>query len=437
MTEERVRAALRELAQGAPAHPHVEAVMTTPAVAHKGRKWLVPSLAIAAVALILLVTSVIRLPGQAMRPGAGGGYSIPGNFPAFSFVQGSTDGRFGRASAMYVSGSGHEDFTFSQLILVSAESDSYRRLEVPDDPDGGAVPARLSPDGLRVALGGDGVTIVELASGDRKHHAVASRRGTVPLAFSPDGRRVAYLSKSEPGGTGPLSILDLATGSVTTVTDKDVSGVAFSPDGLHFAYQLGNPPADGLVIGSLDGTPERRLAIPDGHRLAGAQAWSPDGRQVVMVATGPSRIEGDFHYGGSQTYVFLNADGTVAQEQTPVPADDLIPRSWGDPVIGWRSPAQMLVSTGDGDGTTSNVIAEVSLAGGGTRVLSRFAIDRDDDLAVNDVQLAAALVSGLEIRHSTDPDRGAWPGWAFATSLACLTPVVLLVLVLIRKRLRR
>ena len=134
-----------------------------------------PSLAAVAVLVTILAVVMVRVPTGVEQPGASNGPTLPDRFPAFSFVQGETDGRFGRAIALYVNGSGHEDFTFSQLIIAGADSDTYRELEVPEYPNGGGeVRARLSPDGTKVAIGGDGITMLDLTTGNRKHHSVTT-----------------------------------------------------------------------------------------------------------------------------------------------------------------------------------------------------------------------------------------------------------------------
>jgi hypothetical protein len=429
MSEERVRAALREIAAAAPLHPDAEAAMsaagpTAPAQAHpRGRRpWLAPSLAAASVILTLVAVALVRLSSIAQPPatGADDGPTLPDRFPAFSFLQGTTGGRFGRAIALYTNGTGHEDFSFSQLILAAADGDRYRRLDVPADPNGGLVPARLSQDGTTVAIGGSGITVLDLITGGTDRFPIPATAGVVPLAFSPDGTRVAYTTRVELGGTGPLSILDIADGKTTPITGESVSAAAFSPDGARIAFQPGSPPAEEIRVSRLDGTLAGRITVPPRTELAGSQAWSPDGRYLVAVTYGPDRPVGDGSYASDPSYMFLDASASAGPAPAAIPAKDLTPRAWGDPVLGWRSDATMLVSTGDVDGTTSNLIVAVNIADGGHQVISRFAVGPHDDLAVGGVQLASALVPGAGVRHSADPDRGPWPTWAIVTSAVCL-----------------
>ncbi len=105
-------------------------------------------------------------------------------------------------------------------------------------------------------------------------------------------------------------------------------------------------------------------------------------------------------------------------------------------MLGWRSPTTVLLSDGDVDGTTSNLIVEVNLLDGQRRELSRFDVGARDDLAVCDVQLATALVPGLTVRPATNPDRGSWPAWARITA-ATAGVLVLFALALWGFRRRR
>jgi Tol biopolymer transport system component len=434
MSEERVRAALREIADAAPVHPDVRATMkAAPAEqpSWRSRPWFAPGLAAAAVILVIVAVILVRLPsGSPEPPGDGGGPTLPDRFPAFSFLQGASDGRFGRAIALYTNGTGHEDWGFWQLILADSDSDRYRRLNVPSNPIGGLVATRLSPDGTLVAIGGTGITVLDITTGGTNRFPITASAGAgvVPLAFSPDGTHIAYTTPLEVGGTGPLSILDIADGASTPVAGGHIRAAAFSPDGTRLAFQIGYPPAEEISISRLDGTLATRITIPPKTELAGPQAWSPDGRYLVGMKRDPDR------QGDEPSYVFLDATAAGVAVPAPISAQDLTPRSWGDAVLGWQSPTRMLVSTGDVDGTTSNLIIAVDITTGSRQIVSRFAVGAHDDLAVGDVQLATALLGTARVRHSTHPDRGPWPVWAIGTSAVC---VILFALAAVLRRIRR
>ncbi|MGY0237059.1 TolB family protein [Longispora urticae] len=419
MSESRITAALREFAETAPAHPDVTAVMTRPA----RRSWLVPTLAAAAVVLVLALVVLVPVRGG-QRPAAGEGPSLPARFPAYSFLQGAMTGPFGRAIAVYSNGTGHEDFTYAQQIVAGADRDVYRELDVPTGPTDGGVHLRLFPDGRRIVFASAGpsgeLILLDLTTG--KSTEIPARAGAYvrPLAVSPDGRHVAYCVDGQyRGAPGPLYLLDLATGISTALSSTDVETAAFSPDGTRLAIQdtagYAVPP---VRIIRLDSRLERTVEPPPDarwSRLAGPEAWSPDGRFLVNQ----TMMTGDV-----LTYQFTDATGTGAAVPTAIRAEDLFPRASGDAVLGWRSPTRMLVSGGDVDGTTSNLISEVDVTTGGHHVVSRFEVGARDDLAVLDVQLATGLLADVTVRPGGDPDRGPWPTWAVVTSLLCASPFV-------------
>src|SRR5688500_468056 len=111
MVEDRIRAALREIVTSGQ-------TWERPAP----RRW--PTAAMAGLAVAAIVAVVALLPawsgGTPRSVAAGGQPTLPEIFPAYSFSQGVMAGPFGRAIAMYHNGTGHEDFSFSQVIVAGA-----------------------------------------------------------------------------------------------------------------------------------------------------------------------------------------------------------------------------------------------------------------------------------------------------------------------------
>ncbi|WP_433435478.1 protein kinase domain-containing protein [Nonomuraea sp. CA-141351] len=147
---------------------------------------------------------------------------------------------------------------------------------------GGGGATAFSPDGRRLALAADDtVHIVDLPGykvsarlklrGDREQGAQA-------LAFSPDGRTLAV---SRYGEHGRVELWDLERGSRRAETGTGANDLAFRPDGRLLV--TGNPlqlidPEKGVIRPPASGT----------GQLAGAFAFSPDGRQVAF--SGPGRL---------------------------------------------------------------------------------------------------------------------------------------------------
>ncbi|MEW1837233.1 serine/threonine-protein kinase [Nonomuraea angiospora] len=147
---------------------------------------------------------------------------------------------------------------------------------------GGGGATAFSPDGRRLALAADNtVHIVDLPG-----YKVSARlklgggieQGAQALAFSPDGRTLAV---SRYGEHGRVELWDLERGSRRAETGTGANNLAFRPDGRLLV--TGNP------LQLID--PEKGATRPPEQgtgQLAGAFAFSPDGRQAAF--SGPGRL---------------------------------------------------------------------------------------------------------------------------------------------------
>ncbi|MFI7223189.1 protein kinase [Nonomuraea angiospora] len=147
---------------------------------------------------------------------------------------------------------------------------------------GGGGATAFSPDGRRLALAADDT--VHIA--DLPGYKVSARlklgggiqQGAQALAFSPDGRTLAV---SRYGERGRVELWDLERGSRRAQTGTGATDLAFRPDGRLLV--TGNP------LQLID--PEKGTTRPPEQgtgQLAGAFAFSPDGRQVAF--SGPGRL---------------------------------------------------------------------------------------------------------------------------------------------------
>lgn len=189
----------------------------------------------------------------------------------------------------------------------------------------------LSPDGTQIAYAasGDGLHIVDLASGDDHRIPNTQNDDNVPH-WSADGKQIAFMRTKDfnlyimnPDGTGVkqvndgidyeeligwsadgaslfyganrqdgvlLNQLDIASGAVKELFTIKSSGldVSLSPDGTRFAFmdQSGNASSNGVYTAALDGS-DRKLVAQMDDWLVMHPVWSADGNWLVMGILNP------------------------------------------------------------------------------------------------------------------------------------------------------
>ncbi len=114
--------------------------------------------------------------------------------------------------------------------IASVTGRSPRRL-------GAALDARLSPDGLTVALlrqtsgGGYAVATRPSATGAATHTLLTGKDDVQLIGFSPDSEHLlAVVDENR------LVVGDVATGRAAVVARGYIDGASFAPDGAHIAY---------------------------------------------------------------------------------------------------------------------------------------------------------------------------------------------------------
>jgi Tol biopolymer transport system component len=157
----------------------------------------------------------------------------------------------------------------ADIWIMDADGENERPLLVRDGDE--RYPS-FSPDGTRLAFVGrseGGTADIWIANADGSDARMvhdSGREDSAP-AWSPDGRRLAFETNTLPGGfDGELSVLDLATGAVTRLTDDPPEapvhdeGAAWSPDGrmIAFTSERSDPNGDVWIMRS-DGSEPRQL----------------------------------------------------------------------------------------------------------------------------------------------------------------------------------
>ena len=365
--------------------------------------------------VLLVGLAVALLPGGAV-PGAGdrwGAPTVPDQLAGYSHLTADVSASPpGRGLALFQFGFGVEFLDFPQAVVVGADGDVQRRVDLAEDASwpqtqGDPAPMLLSPDGTRVAVGDHRadrpeIAVVDLATGAVARHPVPVRR-VLPVAWSPDGARLAYLDTASDETpiwgapvAGDVGLLDLVSGQAAAVPGATgVQAAAFAPDGTELAVQHGDAAGGGLDVVPLDGGTGRTLTLPAGHRLESSAAWSPDGALLAISAV--------------DDIAFLDATGQG--RTTPAPIGRAV--AGRGPVLGWTAPDRVVTLAADPSPATDvdpdrYLLVDIPFDGSAPRPLTEVPTS-DGNYGVARFQLATGLLPDLGVREAGDVDRGRWP----------------------------
>ena len=122
------------------------------------------------------------------------------------------------------------------------------------------------------------------ASNLTPHTGKSSHAGS---SVSPNGRQI-LLASNEKGGFENVALLDVASKKITWVTDTqwEASPGEFSPDSVHFTYDINQDGRREVYLGDLHGQ-SRKLSMPEGiNAFYGPQHFSPDGKSIMIAHAG-------------------------------------------------------------------------------------------------------------------------------------------------------
>jgi TolB protein len=164
----------------------------------------------------------------------------------------------------------------SQLYVMNRDGGDPRRLTNTPAID---TEAAWSPDGRQLYFVSDrGGTpqIYRLPAGGGNAERVTFNGGyNISPALSPDGRSMAYISRD--GGAFKLQVMDLASGTVRSVSDTNADeSPSFAPNGRLIIYATRDGGRDVLMTTTSDGRIKARLVSTQAD--VREPVWGPFGR---------------------------------------------------------------------------------------------------------------------------------------------------------------
>jgi Tol biopolymer transport system component/DNA-binding winged helix-turn-helix (wHTH) protein len=192
---------------------------------------------------------------------------------------------------------------------------------------GNCYDAIISPNGEFVAYvqdagGTQSLWLRQIATGSDSRLIAPGEHRYWGLTFSPGGEYIYYVA-SRPGGPGAGARQDAALYRIALIggpgiklKEKLDSPVSFSPDGRLYAFvrEDSSLHESTLMVASVDGDAERKLATSQLPDYFDFPSWSPDGMTIACAGASfrrPSRI------------LFYAADGK-GERQSPISSPD-----WG------------------------------------------------------------------------------------------------------------
>src|SRR5581483_11680556 len=195
-----------------------------------------------------------------------------------------------------------------------------------------------------VAWSGDGKTIyanrsnadgtigeiysIDVATGRAENLTPNSRAAISGYDLSPDGRTL-LVSSNEKGGFDNVATLDIASKTLTWITDLkwEAGADGFSPDGKWLTYSVNEDGRLDAYIAPVAGGAPRQLAIPSGvNFLTGRPSpFSPDGKRLLDMHQSSTDLPDLWVYDLATNRAHQLTHSSVASlDATPLPASQLV-----------------------------------------------------------------------------------------------------------------
>jgi Tol biopolymer transport system component/DNA-binding winged helix-turn-helix (wHTH) protein len=310
-------------------------------------------------------------------------------------------------------------FVLTSLVLLVAYS-SISRKSARDTPLaslkisrlsnlGNCHDATVSPDGKFLAFvlfdgGRQSLWLRQLATATDRQLLAPSEVRYFGVTFAPDGNHIYYVAshskadKHEPR-TAALYKLALLGGPATKINENLDSAISFSPDGSRYTFtrEYTDAGESALMIASLEGSEETRLATRRMPEYFDFPVWSPDGKLIASVAAS---------FRGPHQIAFYSPDGNSDVKQLN------FSKPWG-PIM------KLLWTKG---GSSLFVDAKDPLAGGSLQIW-RLAYPSGEVLRItndtnNYVRLSATADSGTLVGVESRMTYSMWIGRKSKSDLA-------------------
>ncbi len=173
---------------------------------------------------------------------------------------------------------------FAVLGWSTFRTAPFQRIEIePLIATGNATAAAISPEGRYLAyslsetVGGQSLWLRDLTSGANIQVGAASQAGYGGLTFSGDGGFLRFFQ------AGSLYQMPALGGTPKKLSQASGGYVALSADGKRIAFRIRANDETAVVVASLDGSNERKLAVRKSPESLQGISWSPDGKLIACV----------------------------------------------------------------------------------------------------------------------------------------------------------
>ena len=217
---------------------------------------------------------------------------------AYSRITG--EGPYFDSRVAFVAETGPKDARQYRLAVMDYDGADVRYLTSSDSI---VLAPRFSPDGRQIIYtsyesGQPRITILDVATLQRRGVGDANAAMSFAPRFAPDGRRAVY--SAEVAGNTDLYQLDLGSGASARLTTAASIETApsYSPDGARIVFESDRSGAPQLYVMPAGGGEAQRISFGEGRY--GTPVWSPRGDYIAFTKQNAGR----FHIG------VMRADGS-------------------------------------------------------------------------------------------------------------------------------